>query len=532
MAKTYIIDNNEVRVPFFGDKLSFVTGLDPLGLQNPSVKAYSHLLPGLNNVTGQIRCYSFYCWLLNEYANIIASTAPKEQKKFIRKAEYIIALVSQLGEIPGISGRQYATNRIEEGDIFNLDTGTYNADDTTDRTYWQYHFGVFGQYYIGSMRQIGLIDEPTNEIGESIGIYRRTATTENNLISGQMLSNAFDSELDINAKRLFLEYVKISDTISKEQLMELIPHFNLRAIRRNSEEWTLLTNLLLADDEPTVPSDEPKCFRKQTLKHLLNYARNNPDLLNDREFTMFAYEEQGTNNGEIDECLFGWYYYQFNEYWQVGCTSLFNGCLTALEANSGPGWIPIQELLALCFQLISKELTNDNKVQLAESFKLNDVVINYTERVLYEKIERGKANERLYYGFLLVLKVFVSNRANLYQLNEYAHKYELHNSYDAITYYTSLKDTDKLDLEQFFKKFLLNNIINRHQFVAYRKMGSGSQSTQKFIIEDGLIRQIGNFSPGFTGPRVGNLITFLKDLHLLSESGTITKAGEKIIETT
>ena len=49
------------------------------------------------------------------------------------------------------------------------------------------------------------------------------------------------------------------------------------------------------------------------------------------------------------------------------------------------------------------------------------------------------------------------------------------------------------------------------------------------IIEEGLIRHIGNFNPVFTGPRVGNLITFLKDLRLISEEGVITKDGKDLL---
>ena len=200
MAKTYVIDANEARVPFFGDKISFITGLDPLGLQNPSAKAYSHLMPGLNNVTGQIRCYSFYCWLLDEYSKKIKSTDPKEQKKFIRRAEYIIALLSQIGEIPGISGRQYARRQVDNADVFDLIIGTYNSDGTTIGTYWQYGFGIFGQYYVGSMRQIGIIDEPTNERGDFLGIYRKTTSRSGLTVSGEDLADAFDSNIHKDTK--------------------------------------------------------------------------------------------------------------------------------------------------------------------------------------------------------------------------------------------------------------------------------------------------------------------------------------------
>src|SRR5690606_10034060 len=111
-------------------------GLDPLGQQNVSIQMYSYLLPGLNNVTSRIRSYSFYCWLLTEYAKIIKSTNPIEQIRFVRRAEYIIALFSSLKQIQGVSGVLYANNRIVENfEEFDLEKGTFNPDGTTDRTY-------------------------------------------------------------------------------------------------------------------------------------------------------------------------------------------------------------------------------------------------------------------------------------------------------------------------------------------------------------------------------------------------------------
>ena len=63
--------------------MNFIRGLDPLGLQNTSDSTFSILLPGLNNVTGRIRYYSFYCWLLDEYSKRVGSTDPKEQRNSI-----------------------------------------------------------------------------------------------------------------------------------------------------------------------------------------------------------------------------------------------------------------------------------------------------------------------------------------------------------------------------------------------------------------------------------------------------------------
>ena len=104
-----VIKNNQSLVPFFSERLNFIKGLDPLGLQNSSDATFSMLLPGLNNVTGRLRYYSFYCWLLDEYSKRIGSTNPKDQQQFIRRAEYIIALASQYyqHEISAIPGSIY-----------------------------------------------------------------------------------------------------------------------------------------------------------------------------------------------------------------------------------------------------------------------------------------------------------------------------------------------------------------------------------------------------------------------------------------
>lgn len=42
----------------------FKVGRDPMGIQNSPIATYGCLLPGLTNLTGHIRYYSLYCWLL------------------------------------------------------------------------------------------------------------------------------------------------------------------------------------------------------------------------------------------------------------------------------------------------------------------------------------------------------------------------------------------------------------------------------------------------------------------------------------
>ena len=58
---------SDITNPFWTTNDGFKGGRDPMGIQNSSIATYSRLLPGLTNLTGHIRYYSLYCWLLSEY---------------------------------------------------------------------------------------------------------------------------------------------------------------------------------------------------------------------------------------------------------------------------------------------------------------------------------------------------------------------------------------------------------------------------------------------------------------------------------
>lgn len=527
---TKVIDKNEARLPFFGDKMSFVTGLDPLGLQNPSTQAYSYLLPGLNNVTGRIRNYSFYCWLLAEYAKQIKSSDPKEQKAFIRRAEYITALIAAKAEILGISGSLYATHRLNENlTEFDLNIGTYNADSSTVGTYWQYGSGVFGQYYVGSLRQIGLIEEPVNDMGQPMGIYRRTAKRDNQKVSGEELAAAFDRNISDQNKQLFF-YCLHKGTIDHDQLIGLTPDFNMAQIKPDTEEAHLLLKLLLDIDEPITVKENPECMRRETLLHVLRYAKNLNTPVGARSFTMYAYEVKGHYESSIDACLSGWYYYQFNEYWQVACTAVFNGILDFLDELVGPGWMSVQNLIKQASDTIIEYLVNEGMIKDNEATLLSINTSEFLpEREFYYKIEKSYGLERVVLGFFLLWKMHAENKDNNIWLKEYTKKREIGSGYDVLSFYQDYDKQKHFTIKSYLDHFLLKSIIQRHQKVAYRKMGNGSQSTQKFIIEDNFIRKIGNFNPSFTGPRVGNLIAYLQDLHLLDASRELTEYGELVL---
>ena len=61
---------SDITNPFWATNDGFKGGRDPMGIQNSSVATYGKLLPGLTNLTGHIRYYSLYCWLISEYQKL------------------------------------------------------------------------------------------------------------------------------------------------------------------------------------------------------------------------------------------------------------------------------------------------------------------------------------------------------------------------------------------------------------------------------------------------------------------------------
>lgn len=528
-VKQKVIKSNQSITPFFGERMSFIRGLDPLGLQNTSDTTYTLLMPGLNNVTGRIRYYSFYCWLLDQYSKINGSTDPAIQKTFIRTAEFIIALSAQFynGENGSIPGSNYAKGEVQNQDVqdHDLNAGIYKPDGTTANTYWNYSWGAFGQYYIGSLRDIGIIFSR-----EDSEVYARTNSQENHFVSGEMLAEAFDNNIPKDKKELFLECLS-NGSISEEQLKTLLPEFNLTQVPENTKEQELLLRLLLQKDFPLRIEEEPVTLRKDSIGHLLDFAASNPDKFSDREFIYTAYNNKGKVENKSEDSLLGWYYYQFNEFWHYANTSLFNGTLNYLQDNYGPNWLPLHQLidevansvLQLC---IDENLVVDNKSTL-EELLLN---VKADEYQYLEATSNSLRTEKVFNGFLIIFSQYLNNREDLASLKIFGDHHNLPKEGDGFSYLLGpFKSKLKTPLVNYIKEYLFKNIIYRHQYVAFKKMRGSSLSTQKFIIEDHHIRYLGNFEAGYTGPRVGNLISFLKDLSVISQENRLTAYGQEVL---
>ena len=374
---------------------------------------------------------------------------------------------------------------------------------------------------------MGLVSRRDNDTG----IYVRSNNREDTFVSGEALALAFDTNLTTHIKTTFFACL-ISGEITEAQLISLLPNFNLTQIPQGSNEQQLLLRMLIQKDYPLRIEEEPKTHRRDTIKYLLQYVKKNGDEFNDRTFIYDCYANKGLANSEKNATIMGWYYYQFNEYWHYANTAILNGTLAYLENTVGPNWHALKPFLDNVTKLIADEFISINLIA-SEKDTLATLlsVLKPNEQDFLMACEKNHSVKRAANGFLLLFSQYLNQHNNLIVLKEYSELNDLGKDGEGSQYYLNeFASKTGLSIDKFIFEYLHKQIIYRHQYVAFRKMRGGTQSTQKFIIEENHIRYLGNFEAGFTGPRIGNLISYLKDLGAMAVDNSITESGNTLLK--
>ncbi|HMZ95149.1 MAG TPA: hypothetical protein PKK18_12420 [Chitinophagales bacterium] len=502
--------------PFWGENVNLITGLDPLGLQVTSEATYATMLPGLSNLTNRLRYYGFYCWLIDFYFKKEKKGNQTEQYRFIRRAELLIALLMQNERkgITQITGSDFASNLINNAtsNTFDLAAGA-DKDSGNEKTYWKYPSGAFGQYYFGAMSALSLVVRYENDEGDII--FNITQPHPRQKVSGKQLADAFDEGLTAEIKALFYNCIT-KGKLSNKDIPELINYFAIDKVNPDSTEWKLYVEMLLDKDYPSKEIEEEFTFhRRNTITSLLSTANQNSQEYNWYMYLDECYEQKFENKVSTD---IGWYCYQLNEYWQFACGLIFYGTLQYLETLQTEEYLP--KFISDFSKLIKKE------TEILENYITR---INETEIDLLEKIDRNNtAQENANIGFNLLLKLYQNNKEQLPQLKEYMSRNGIIREGNMVDGLFAITGHLKNNVEDFITFFIHKNIIYRHQMVALRKMGSGTQATNKFIIEEQMIRLIDIFPARWTSPRMNALRNLLFDLQVINDEGIITDLHKKI----
>lgn len=500
-----------------GAPISFIAGQDPLGLLNTSDRAFNVLLPGLNNVTERIRFYSFYCWFFEFYAKEIGVPIKEQQFKYLRRSELILSLISVHNGQQGVPGNTKATE-LYNGDeeLIKLSLGTKENADTREGSYWKNPRGVFGQNYKSSLEFLGVLVERK----DSTDVFIRTDFDSEDRISGRKLAAAFAENVGDEIE-VFKDCI-LNGELSRLDIELLAQPLNMRSVPLETKEHKLLWSLLIGQDNPNKASNR-SYYRRETIKYLMEaQVQNNGRGFSDLEFTNDCYLSKGFRE-EVDQTTLLWYYFQVEQFWHVACTGVLKGFLMFLQENYDGGWA------------VEREVVNQYSIKAVQSLcnifecdsnsTAEDIGFEGSELDLDLKIRNANSTNKLSYSVLLINKLIEENKPHLKALRQTGIKFSLIEQSSLVNNFEKLSQLRSKPLLFFARNILMNHVVLRHQFVALAKMND-SQSTEKFIREDGLIRFIEPIDYGFSSPRINTIIGFLKDLNLLDQSaGALTPSG-------
>ena len=501
---------NEAIIPFFNKTPELVAGLNQLGMRNQAEVLFTSLLPGLNNVSNRVRYYSFYCWLIREFYKDREQVVESEFNQFIRRAEYLLALVHTKGEgVQGIPGITYALNkRHNSAEPYLLDEGIYNSAGKTDGTYWKNTGGVLRQYYSSSLKDISILGE-NNSNASILNISK-----EGDFIFGERLATVFQNSVSSNGHK-FISLIKKGSVLS-EELDQLYNAFNMRHFD-SEEEKALIIDMLLQKDYPNREY-RPESYRRSTIKYYLQYLKiHTSDKVSDIDFAKYMYN-RFLRDKSSDACILGWYRYFLNEEWQYNSSELF--CLLLYTLSRDANWYEVKQASELVSNKILESLCISPERTVKEvCTKLNDIVIPDSPKTIALAAK----------GFIGLLNRYVENCNIRERSADFSVLFPRSEPEDFFTLMDNIDACINMPIGKWLEKFIVKEIIHRHHEVSQRKYLQTGVASQKFIYEYGHIRFLKETETTHTAPRISTLNDFLSDLGIIVND-TLTAEGEELLK--
>lgn len=240
-------------------------GLDPLGVQAPSIHIYGQLLPGITNVTDRARYYSFYPWIIWAYDQQTRQKSQAELVEWVRRSDCLFTMIGIRHSIAsddnnfarheqGLVGSNTLSRVITNlgpSDKLRLSDYTITEEDNNNR-YFKNILGGLKQYYIGTLDSLGLMTTR----GAAVAI-----TNE----GGKPLAEAMDAAVD---RALFTSTIW-SDTVTADVLDALSCFCSCQLPASTNEHESLVD--LFFERKTTTSSEDSQ--RRMSLGLILDLVR-------------------------------------------------------------------------------------------------------------------------------------------------------------------------------------------------------------------------------------------------------------------
>jgi hypothetical protein len=296
------------------------------------------LLPGITNVTDRARCYAFYPWFVWAFDREARKKTQDELVRLFRRAECLHTLIGINHEL------ETGAERLHGGDLVGRDTlvpvarSIFNGsairlsqyaslDAREENKYFQNPLGGLGQYYLGPLKDLEVLD------GDAQTGLKYTAEW------GATLARLYEEGID---RKKFFETVH-QDRVDRKALHSL-EAFCPCHLRKNKQERDALIDLLFGRGKGEL-KQELGHERRNTLLLLLDYAKRVRGIKGhfpDPEgFLASAYSRVLPDGTQWDvpavlkSAADGWSTYQRHELLAIAVQGLFWAGLSGLSAEGG-----------------------------------------------------------------------------------------------------------------------------------------------------------------------------------------------------
>ena len=523
-----------------------ITGLDHLGVQAPCINIYAQLLPGITNVTDRARYYSFYPWLLMAMADDGYSYGEEFISDF-RKADALFTLICLRHQEVCDDGHHHADAAV--GSIaltkalsvlntkITIKISDYSSRDAGEARYFMNKLGGLGQYYIGVLRGLHLMD----------GNSRDGVQTIKDI--GGLLAKQFAHNLPVDK---FLSVVKADQVTLKD--LDALSDFCLCQLTENTAEKKAMVKLF-AGEGPFKGkdkfTDEDSLRRKQSLGYILQLAEATSEYELDFDIDTFrsltychAFSEEHilSFDKSLQTVVDGWASYQRNELLSMALQGLFYACLRAYELSGlnfsnvqiladwfwkkGPGYSALKKVKGITsFDALQKKLLKQMPVFAEWQEDNHEIQCMYQLRSLSRMA--GVNKEQLEDMVLDALRILCAlagrpeNQAGYSEGLFFPLGYFDYYPVNLNSFLTHLGgdsgDWNDLPLQECLTNVLSQWCLNAHLRVALRKLRQQSQSTFRFMPTDNGLSIVDIPKAAHTQPRFNQARTILKDIGLLVE---------------
>jgi hypothetical protein len=518
--------------PVWTERATKSSGRDPLGMQATSVRIYRTLVPGLTNVTNRLRYYSFYCWAVATFNSEIHNNDTAHWRRFIRRAEALLALASYCHDKEhsgGMAGREWAERLDRENLLHGLDFVDLSIQDTaTTRarsidSYLAAPGGNFGQFYIASMLEVGLLARSkgvpliADGPGRAMAAAYRKAVGPTGDLALQAIRNGS---------------VATADLVAIGQAMG--PH----RIQLASEEMALLRGFICGyGGRANIGS-----ARRSSAWLLMHYMRRLQEVGGDPTKHKDDHVREAFYNGLMPgkqpfEAPGGtikvWRAYQANELCHAALAAIFNIMLNHAEEHDDrltPD-VLCDEVAGRLSEAVGRTATWEDWAQdCVGRFTRREAELEEKIRLCLVKLPKG---DGLPDGAIEALQLLGTLWARWSGgQDEVLAVVDRHSSGGARSLSAvlrTLNDYRHSPLAQAQATVMRRHLVRQHLEIAGHKLLANSLDTFHFIIEDGRVRE--SYTRAFfnTAPRLTNLSRFLEDAGY-HEGNRLTPDGHAFLD--